>query len=653
MYSMKMRYHVLFLGMAVIRVAMSDTCPARCTCGHLSTEYHVIVNCSYQQRTDVPTDFPTDTEYVMFQGNNISIFTCPSLSKLRKLDIQANHLRTIMADSFRHLPALETLILSDNNIASLDAGAFRGLPALRHLYLERNMIKDLPDAVFSGFKLESLWLTSNRLKSIGSHTFEGCSVVNLNLSGNAIGNPHANAFAPLKASLKRLICNDNRQPLKFGTAAFRGVNLTELSLANSRLNDDTSFLAHVNTIRLDLSGNRLPLSSLNLHNYTSLSNVQYLRLSDMSLTKILTELLPNSSALRVIDLSENNIRAITSESFKYVTQLTTLNMQSNRVQTMNESLRPLLDKIGTFMINGNPLHCNCELRWYHDWLNGPRLNKHGLYTQCLTPSTGYIVKMADSSFVCTVPHIAYVTPNMTKIDEGDDVFLTCSAVADPAPVVKWTSPSGDSISISPSQDRRRTKTAALLRVASISRSQAGLYRCMATNLKGHVQVSVCVGMLIPGSNWTACDGSSTIASTEAPPSSTKTLVTEMAPPSTGTPRASTNILRTELTPPSTGTLRASTASTSDASSNLTGVMSFSTSPSPAPPSPQEVNILAALIIMALIVAILIIAFVYIRKRRSNRSSDISSGLDGERRLEAETEMAGNEMLPLLPNNSQR
>ena len=143
-YSAKMHCDMLLLEMAIaattIAEAASANCPARCTCGQPSTEYHVIVNCSHQQRADVPTDFPTDTEYIMFQGNNITIFTFPALSKLRKLDLQANQLRTIMADSFHHLPALETLILSDNNIASLDASAFRGMLALRHLDLERKLI---------------------------------------------------------------------------------------------------------------------------------------------------------------------------------------------------------------------------------------------------------------------------------------------------------------------------------------------------------------------------------------------------------------------------------------------------------------------------------------------------------------------------------
>ena len=117
-YSVKMHCPMLFLGMAVMRLATStelsytsmatEACPARCTCGQLSTEFRATVNCSYQQHTYVPTDFPHDTEYVMIQGNDIIFFTFPLLPNLRKLDIQANQLRTI--EPFRYFPALETLI---------------------------------------------------------------------------------------------------------------------------------------------------------------------------------------------------------------------------------------------------------------------------------------------------------------------------------------------------------------------------------------------------------------------------------------------------------------------------------------------------------------------------------------------------------------
>ena len=745
-YSLKMHYLLLFLLMAVMRLGTSEQCPARCTCGQLSTEYHVTVNCSYQQHTYVPTEFPLDTEYIMFQGNNLATFTFPPFSKLRKLDIQGNKLRTIMVKRYRYLPVLETIILSDNSITYLDAGAFLGMPALKYLDLERNRITHLADGVFSNLNLESLWLTNNQLTTIGSYTFEGSSVVNLYLSGNSIGSPHENAFAPLKASLKRFICNNNRQQLWLTSAAFRGVNLTELSLTNSRLNIDTSFLQHVNTIRLDLSRNRLPLSSLNLLNYTSLSKVQYLRLRNVSLRAISSELLPNSSALRMIDLSKNKIKTVTRGSFKFVTQLTkllldnnllsrlpealietmpylrylsvsnnriysleaseltsyadgglrVLNMQSNRVHVIEESLRPLLNQMFTFMFTGNPLHCNCEMRWYRDWLNRRNPNTNGLNDKCLTPFRGRIVDMPDSSFACTAPQFANVPFNQ-KVNKGDDVILKCSAVGDPAPAVEWTSPTGASMIVQPLKDRTSNKTAATWDLTAISRSEAGRYSCRATNLKGDVAVSVCVGVLVPGSDWTVCDGSTTRASTEMPAQSTKTLRTEMTPPPTetprtstktlrtemtpsitGTPRASTQTLRTEMTPPITGTPRASTqtlrtemtpsitgtprattqtlrtemtttvASSVGASSTLTGV---TTSSPPPETTPLLLTILAPLIVIALMVGIHM-AFVYIREIRLKRSSNISSGLVDKRTHGTKTKSSGNEMSPLLANTSQ-
>ena len=542
----------------MLSLTAAGDCPARCQCLKLPPEYLVAVSCAYQRRSDIPVDFPPDTEYIKFEGNNLSElssnFNFPVLPKLRRLDIQTCQLRKIGSDAFSHLPALETLVLSDNRIETIEAGAFRGLSALRLLDLERNNITELPGSVFSGLTLDSLWLTNNQLKNIRTDTFKGSSVVTLKLSGNAIRTPPANALVPLRASLTRVIWNDNRQPLKLARLAFRGVNLLELSLADSRLDSNTSFLEHVNATLLYLSGNQLSASSLNLHKYLSLATVRNLHMRNMSLTAISSDILPNSRALLTIDLSENKLTVVTGDAFKHVTGLTTLRLnenlltrlpealietlphlqelrmfanqittldrkslapyadgglhvldvQNNRVQVMDESLRPLLDKIGTFMINGNPLHCNCELLWYRNWLNGPGVSEHGLYTQCVTPKREYVVYLPKKSFVCTVPRIAAVKP--TKyVNEGDDVFLTCSAVADPAPVVEWTAPSGEAISITPSQNRSRTKTMAVWRVAAISRRQAGLYTCSANNREGNVTVSVCVGVRIPDSTWTVCD----------------------------------------------------------------------------------------------------------------------------------------------------
>ena len=215
-----------------------------------------------------------------------------------------------------------------------------------------------------------------------------------------------------------------------------------------------------------------------------------------------------------------------------------LDMQSNKVRVIKESLRPLLNKINTSMFNGNPLHCNCELRWYRDWFNRLGGSEHGLYTRCVTPSPEYIVNMPDSSFACIAPHIAYVTPNK-EVDEGDDVFLTCSAVGDPAPVVKWTSSTGDSISIAPLHDRTRNKTLAMWHVPSISRSRAGLYRCNATNVKGSEVASMCVGVFIPGSNRTICDDivSSTTTSNSPSTSPSTSLSTSPSTSPLATPPA--------------------------------------------------------------------------------------------------------------------
>ena len=582
--------HAVILCVAAVAVTcgLAAKCPERCQCVPGAEGYREAVGCAHQHRSTIPADFPPNTEYIKYEGNSLMEltrdFTFPMLPKLRRLDLHSGTLRKIGADAFRNLPKLEVLYLNDNAIQTIEADAFRGLSSLRLLDLRGNKLAELPDSAFNGLNLETLRLTNNRIITIGNDTFKGATVHTLELSGNAIWKLPANALLPLRSNLTKLIWNNNAQPLKIARTAFKGVHLFELSLVNSSLHSDTSFLQHVNAKTLDLSGNQLSPSSLNLSKYTSMQSVLNLRMRNMSLTAISAQLLPKSRWLREIDLTGNKLTVVSGDSFKWVTSLETirldgnlltrlperlaevvpgllvlrvlgnritnldastlapfidrslrtLDISSNRIQTFHKSLRPLLSKIDIFA-NGNPLHCNCELLWYREWLNGPGMSGHGLYDLCKTPVEDYIVYLPESSFACTAPRIVNVTPSK-QVNEGDEVFLTCSAVADPAPEVEWTAPSGEAISITPSQDRTRNRTMAVWRLSSaITPQQAGIYTCTASNLRGNVSVSICVGVRTPGSARTVCD------------------VT--APVTAGPPKAATTVSRTETTSATTPSAR--------------------------------------------------------------------------------------------------
>ena len=711
--------HAVILCVAAVAVtcALPAKCPERCQCVPGAERYREAVSCAHQHRSTIPSDFPPNTEYIKYEGNNLveltRDFTFPMLPKLRRLDLHSGTLRKIGADAFRNVPALEVLYLNDNAIQTIEADAFRGLSSLRLLDLRGNKLSELPDSAFSGLKLESLWLTNNRIITIGNDTFKGATVNTLELSGNAIWKLPVNALVPLRSNLTKLIWNNNAQPLTIARTAFKGIRLLELSLVNSSLHSDTAFLQHVNANTLDLSCNRLSPNSLNLSKYTSMQSVLNLRMRNMSLAAISAQLLPKSRRLREIDLTGNKLTVVSGDSFKWVTgletillggnlltrlpeglaewvpgllvlrvfgnritsldaktlaplttrRLRTLDISANRIQTFHESLRPLLSKIDRFFANGNPLHCNCELLWYREWLRGAGLSGQGLFDSCMTPVQEYIVYLPESSFACTAPRIVNVTPSK-QVNEGDEVFLTCSAVADPAPEVEWTAPSGEAISITPSQDRTRNQTMAVWRLASaITRQQAGNYICTASNLRGNVSVSTCVGVRTPGSVRTVCDVTAPIT---AGPSHAATTVSQTETTSATTPSArvttthddviassSTSFIltgaettvvqprvTTEQQPAITevnsrySSITALDETTTDSATHWTENVGLSDTASlPRPSAEKEasssgwMSTVVICVVVVVVVAAAIAFLFYVRRRRFSRSTYLSPGPD--------------------------
>ena len=55
------------------------------------------------------------------------------LSKLKKLSLMSNKIKTITKQAFIGLTSLEGLSLENNNITSIQGNAFEVLPQLRHL----------------------------------------------------------------------------------------------------------------------------------------------------------------------------------------------------------------------------------------------------------------------------------------------------------------------------------------------------------------------------------------------------------------------------------------------------------------------------------------------------------------------------------------
>ena len=83
--------------------------------------------------------------------------------------MRGNGLRSLDANIFSSLSALEVLYLGDSNIlSSLDADIFSNLSALEELYLNDNDLSSLDANIFSNLSaLKTLWLNRKRPQQSG------------------------------------------------------------------------------------------------------------------------------------------------------------------------------------------------------------------------------------------------------------------------------------------------------------------------------------------------------------------------------------------------------------------------------------------------------------------------------------------------------
>ena len=409
----------------------------------------------------------------------------------------------IQSGAFADLQTLRSLDLRYNRIQTLTPDTFKGLLSLEDLYLSNNPIQVLDGFVFQGIHIDSLEIANcPALTEISGNAFTGAVVNSLLINRCNLATLNSDALAPLVDSLQELHLTNNMQPVEIPDDSMKGLKLKQLILFGNGITE-TKFLADVIAEKINLDDNplenigfddypklkytkhlslaRTKLTSLFQDNLAMLMNLQELNLEDCELTQFNITAFEHMDDLKVMDLSGNDIHSFSGNFAEELPLLKSLFLENNAIQTVPASLEPLFSRLDNLTLQGNPLHCNCELRWFVKWLESHRHILDDVeQVSCQTPEYANITHVSNYGFQCRPPTILNAT------FDTDRVSLVCTAEGDPTPKVTWISPSGKKKTRMPSQfDHLSFETR-----SSLTIMKDGNYTCVAENIAGTDRVEV-------------------------------------------------------------------------------------------------------------------------------------------------------------------
>lgn len=357
---------------------------------------------------------------------------------------------------------VRNLIAVQSNISTMDHDVFEGEPSrMESLDMGKNSLGRVPTRTLSPLKeLAALNLEYNSIEVLESHAFDGLlSLLWLSLYGNFIQVIDGRAFAGTEASLTRLNLGGNRlsevpsSPLK-GLKCLQGLrlhnnnisdvvtlvedlppSLCELDLSGNIISDvvtdSFSTLPHLSS--LDLEGNRI--QNIEPGAFEGIQDsLEWLKLGGNEISRIPSSAFRNLSRLRQLDLrcnlvseveedafadfgrtlkfiflQKNSIQTIAKGALDILESVEWLYLQSNELTSLPiETFQPVISKLQVLDLHDNPFHCDCDMLWFRNWLQGQGANVANLpkETRCRTPEKHNqkpIVKLPNNSFVCSSP----------------------------------------------------------------------------------------------------------------------------------------------------------------------------------------------------------------------------------------------------------
>ncbi|KAJ8001698.1 hypothetical protein DPEC_G00172150 [Dallia pectoralis] len=325
-----------------------------CSVGHRSSTMLsfliVFLACSssfVHSSSDCPEGCSCPSQGTIFCVSRQSHVIPPNLpSSVSDLYVFQNGIDTLSPDDFAGLGELRMLDLSQNKLTKVPDGVFGPLVSLQNLDLSNNHIIHISKFSFAGVvHLERLYLHGNGIESIQMEAFNGLEgLLELKLQGNKLTSlPTLRLPALLLLDLSFNYLPD-LGPRDLQTPRLESLRVADLGLTNL----DSDLMA-------------------------SLGNLHDLDVSENKLEEI-PEALKDKRGLITLSLASNPIGELRIEDFQTMVSLQDLNLSELNLQGFPQSFFQLFPKLSQLTVAKNPFNCLCPLAWFPAWLRDSNVN---------------------------------------------------------------------------------------------------------------------------------------------------------------------------------------------------------------------------------------------------------------------------------------
>ncbi|XP_054085788.1 protein toll-like [Zeugodacus cucurbitae] len=293
-------------------------------------------------------------------------------------------LKTLPPALFTNLTFLEEVRLICG-LEQVPADLFASSTKLTNLTMRNNMLRTLPENFFkSQHNLYDLDLSHNRLETLPDTLFQfTTNLIELKLSHNQLVEISSELFKPL-AQLELLhLENNNLVSISFN-AFCDTANLKYLNLANNQID----LVDTLEATSLDSLDDEITIGTTSPFRF--LFKLRELNLRNNSIMYLHKDWRTQLLELRKLDLSYNNIHVFSDHDLRFLSKhVTHVNLTHNLIEEINFNSITSLDlhtdpRTILFDLNDNPLHCDCVLLHFLQFVFGEFSEKLGNKVEILT-----------------------------------------------------------------------------------------------------------------------------------------------------------------------------------------------------------------------------------------------------------------------------